>query len=65
MRLFKLRKLNPSAIHKYAMVFVSPLAIGKLRNVGVLSTSLRHGQSRKGSLCAIYKGAAFVAAFNK
>jgi hypothetical protein len=53
----KLRKLNPSAIDKCAMVFVLPLSIGKLRNVGVLLTSLRHVRCRKGSLCSIYKGA--------
>ncbi len=42
MRKSKLWELNPSAIYKRKMVFVPLLAIGKLRNGGILLTPLRH-----------------------
>jgi hypothetical protein len=53
MRLSKLQKLDPTAIDKCAMVFVSPLASEKRENFGVFLTPLHNLQMR----------AAFVAAF--
>jgi hypothetical protein len=53
MRLSKRQKLDPSAIDKCAMVFDSPLASEKIKNLGVFLTPLRNLQMR----------AAFVAAF--
>jgi len=44
MPLSKLQKLDPSAIDKCAMVFVSPLASEKRENFGVFLTPLHNLQ---------------------
>jgi hypothetical protein len=53
MSLSKLQKLYPSAIDKWGMVFVTPLACEKRRNLKKFLTPLRNLQMR----------AAFIAPF--